>query len=89
MYDYKRLTDDLIMINSDNAKIFSIGKSAMGKDIPCIKIGNGDKTLLLNGAHHGLEYITSGFLMRFLRELASANENGCDMLGYDVKAGNP
>ena len=77
MYDYKRLNDDLIMINSDNAKIFSIGKSSMGKDIPCIKIGSGSRALLLNGAHHGLEYITSAFLMKFVKEYIRCTDNYC------------
>jgi len=87
MYDYKRLQDDLIMINSGNAKIFPIGKSSMGKDIPCIKIGNGSKTLLLNGAHHGLEYITSVFLMKFADEYIKCTDNYhplCDIYPTEI-----
>ncbi len=76
MYDYKKLTDDLKNLHSKNIEIFSIGKSTMGKDIRCIKIGNGPRELVLNGAHHGLEYITSAFLMKFSDEyIKSADEN--------------
>lgn len=85
-YDYLRCVWEMNEFSkrTKGAEIFSIGESVMEKKIYCISYGKGRKTLFLNGAHHGLEYITSGFLMRFLRELASANENGCDMLGYDV-----
>lgn len=75
MYDYKRLLQDITALNYESAEIFSIGKSAMGKDIPCIKIGNGEHTIMLNGAHHGLEYITSALLMRFANEYCECIDN--------------
>ncbi len=86
-YDYSRCVWEMneFVKRTNGAEIFSIGESVMEKKIYCISYGKGKKTLFLNGAHHGLEYITSGFLMRFLRELAAAYESGCDMLGYDVK----
>lgn len=86
-YDYNRCmseTDELCKKNED-MEMFSIGESVMEKKIYCITYGKGDKKLFVNGAHHGLEYITSAFLMRFLRELVSAVKNGEDMLGYDAK----
>lgn len=85
-YDYKRCVWEIneFAKRAKGAELFSIGESVMEKKIYCIGYGSGKKTLFLNGAHHGLEYITSGFLMRFLRELALAHESSCDMLGYDV-----
>lgn len=54
-YDYARMLKDIEML-TDNYNIierFSIGKSVMQKDIPCLKIGKGKKKLLLSGAYHG------------------------------------
>ena len=56
-YDYGRMLKDIEML-TDNYNIierYSIGKSVMQKDIPCLKIGKGQKKLLLSGAYHGLE----------------------------------
>lgn len=69
-YDYKRLRNE-IKILTDNYELIqssSIGQSVMGKEIPCLKTGSGEKKLLLIGSHHGLEYLTSAFLMRFLSQ---------------------
>lgn len=86
-YDYNRCMSETeeFCKRVNGAEMFSIGESVMEKKIYCIKYGDGSKKLFVNGAHHGLEYITSAFLMRFLREFAQAVENGEDMLGYDVK----
>ncbi|MBR3791384.1 MAG: peptidase M14, partial [Clostridia bacterium] len=52
--------------------MFSIGESVMEKKILCLKIGTGEKKLFINGSHHGLEYLTSAFIMRFLDRLSLA-----------------
>lgn len=86
-YDYKRLVEDVEKISAKYPFIEtkSIGNSVMKKDIYCLKIGDGESKLFLNGAHHGLEYLTSAFLMKFLWEFAKAvSENG-EFFGYDAK----
>lgn len=85
-YDYKQCTEEMraFCANVPEAEMFCIGESVMEQKIYCIKYGTGDKKLLLNGAHHGLEYITSAFLMRFLRSYADSVHSCCDMLGFDA-----
>ncbi len=86
-YDYKRLVEDVEKISAKYPFIEtkSIGQSVMKKPIYCLKIGDGERKLFLNGAHHGLEYLTSAFLMKFLWEFAKAvSENG-EFFGYDAK----
>lgn len=77
-YDYTRLNEDIKSLteNYNIIESFSIGKSVMNKDIPCLKIGNGSKKLLLSGAYHGLEYLTSAFLMKFLLNYALKIKEG-------------
>jgi len=86
-YDYKRLVEDIEKLSAKYPFIEagSIGQSVMKKPIHCLKIGDGERKLFLNGAHHGLEYLTSAFLMKFLYEFAKAvSENG-EFFGYDAK----
>ena len=64
--------------------MFSIGESVMEKKILCLKIGTGEKKLFINGSHHGLEYLTSAFIMRFLDRLSLAFRDKEHMLSYDV-----
>ncbi len=86
-YDYKKCLREMkeFIKTSNDAEFFSIGESVMEKKIYCIKYGNGEKKLFLNGAHHGLEYITSAFLMRFLFDIDLNLKNGSDMWGYPLK----
>lgn len=71
-YDYSKLNEDIQSLakNYNIIETFSIGKSVMNKEIPCLKIGAGEKKLLLSGAYHGLEYLTSAFLIKFLTNYA-------------------
>ena len=46
-------------------KSFYIGKSILGKALPVLILGNGQRKFLYVGAHHGMEWITSSLLLRF------------------------
>lgn len=85
MFDYNKMQEELSELNDIITENFSIGESVMGRSIPCIKIGRGKKNIVINGAHHGLEYITSAFLISFIKKFSEALLNGEDMYGYDVK----
>lgn len=54
----------------------SLGTSILGKSIPVLTLGEGKKTLLYVGAHHGMEWITSVLLLRFVNEYAEALQSG-------------
>lgn len=85
-YCYSDLVNDLnkLINNYSFADMFSIGESVMEKKIFCIKIGIGDKKLFINGSHHGLEYLTSAFIMKFFDELSKAYQNKDSLFSYDV-----
>lgn len=86
-YDYKQMVKEAeaLVKRYPEAELFSIGESVMEKKIFCIKVGTGTKKLFINGAHHGLEYLTAAFVVRFLREYLERLETGADFYGYDVK----
>lgn len=87
-YDYRKCVSQINEFAAANpdAGVFSIGESVMEQKLYCISYGKGERKLFLNGSHHGLEYITSAFLMQFLREYARCLKDGEPMLGYDARA---
>ncbi len=52
-----------------------LGESMMGRAIPIIALGEGKKAVLYVGAHHGMEWVTSLVLLRFLREYCELYES--------------
>ena len=53
-----------------------MGSSLMGRSIPIICLGEGEKGILYVGAHHGMEWITSAILLRFINEYAESLRDG-------------
>lgn len=51
-----------------------IGTSILDRPIPILHIGNGARRVLYVGAHHGMEWITSLLLTRFLEELCEITQ---------------
>lgn len=71
-YDYKQLINDSKRLTAryNFIDFYSIGESVMENKIYCLKIGKGKRKIFINGAHHGLEHLTSAFIMRFIEEYA-------------------
>lgn len=85
-YDYEQFCHDIEKMceTYQFVESFSIGESVMEKQLYCLKIGDGDKKLFVNGAHHGLEYLTSAFIMRFLNDYAASILHHSPFFGYDA-----
>lgn len=64
-------------------RLFSIGRSVRGRQLFCIKHGSGRRRLLLCGAHHGTEWMTSMVLMRFLNDLLSPAGDAAPDIPFD------
>ncbi len=86
-YTFEKLENDLK--NLIKAYPFirwgSIGKSVWGRELYYIKLGYGNKRISYNGAHHGMEYITSAMLMGFVSDFMYAMQSGKPLGGYNVK----
>lgn len=67
-------------------EVNSIGSSVEGRDLTLLKIGSGDEKLLLVGAHHAREYITSTYLMNAVDKYLSAAAKGEQVGGYNIAA---
>lgn len=52
-----------------------LGESILGRGIPIVTLGQGEKEILYVGAHHGMEWITSMILSRFINEFCELAES--------------
>lgn len=86
-YDYNMLIKDCNMLVKEYGfcDFYSVSESVMEKKLCCLRVGSGSKKIFVNGAHHGLEYLTSAFIVRFFESYCKAYADNTDFFGYDVK----
>jgi len=75
-YSYKEFQQDVWLLKSkykDRLQVQTIGSSEYGRKLYAIRIGSGKKNILMIGAHHGREWITSLLLMTMIEQYASTS----------------
>ena len=65
--------------------IGNIGYSVLGKPIPYIKMGNGEKEVMYSGTIHANELINSVVLMKFVEDFSKAYKNNDEIYGYNAR----
>ena len=63
----------------------SAGKSVLGKDIPYVRVGRGQKEVFYSAAIHANEWITSIILLEFLHEYCNAILNNSIIGGFSAR----
>lgn len=88
-FDYRLLTKtlDLLCERYPFLRRFSIGQSVAGREIHAVRIGRNTDNVLLAGAFHSSEHITTNVLVKFIEELCLAFENDGAVEGINVKKG--
>lgn len=74
-YSYQTMTRDLEVLEAMYPNLISVvssGKSVQGRDIPVVKLGNGDKKVMFNGSFHAREHMTTNVMMNMIDEYARA-----------------
>lgn len=71
-YTYDTLCEDVKRLAGTYGflEVFSLGSSVAGRSLFALRWGKGAKRIFLNGAHHGMEWITSLLLMQILAEFS-------------------
>ena len=85
-YDYTGLRADLNRLLELYPFIAyrNIGNTVMGKPMPEIRVGKGDRQVHVNGSFHANEWITTSTLIRFLNHYLLAITNNTDIRGLQM-----
>jgi g-D-glutamyl-meso-diaminopimelate peptidase len=85
-YSYDILKQDIAEIHDTYKKVEvkDIGKTHFGRTIYAIKLGEGKQSIVLIGAHHGREWMTSMLLMKKIEGYAKAYQNQTDFGNYST-----
>lgn len=62
-------------------QVQNIGSSVLGKNIPLLSLGEGDKCVLYVGALNGMDWMTTILLLRFINEYAEYYRTGRQIYG--------
>lgn len=79
VYTYDALTEDMIDLSKmypDLITYQSLTTTPYGRNVWAMKVGTGEITILINGAHHAREWLTSALLMKMIETYADAYTNG-------------
>ena len=60
----EKMTDEISRLDGYRGEMW-VGKSIMGEPLAAYPVGDGEKIILLVGAHHGAEHITANLLFAF------------------------
>ena len=74
VYTYEQLEKDLNTLKREYPEAISIqkiGLSELGRNIWAVKLGKGKRGILLIGAHHGREWLTTMLLMTMMEKYAT------------------
>lgn len=88
-YSYEQMLSDaqtLADTYPDLIATDTIGQSVEGRELLLVKLGKGEKQLMLAGTHHAREYITTTYLMEIIDEYARCYAANESFGGYDIKA---
>lgn len=64
---------------------FTIGRSALGRDLFCLSFGEGRAEVMYNASHHANEWITTPVLLKYIEKLAKAYAFGGDVGGQNAR----
>ena len=83
-YNYGCLEKEIDILKKlyPNTEWGTIGKSVCGKELFYIRLGHGKKAISFNGAHHGMEWITSAMLMRFVKDYLLCEKENKPLGGF-------
>ena len=87
-FDYDVMQETLLKLKSKYhfLEVGSIGNSLLGRSIPLVTIGNGTKSALYIGSHHGMEWITAQLLMKFVADFLGAERKNAGLGGFLPRA---
>ena len=86
-YTYEIMKSDIYKLNITYPflQVQNIGFSILGKQLPIIRLGRGEKEVFYSASFHANEWITSIVLMKFIEDYCIAYTNKSNLFGYNVR----
>lgn len=66
-------------------EVEKIGESVQGRSIYALRVGNGEKEILMDAAMHAREHMTTNVLMEMIDQYTVSYRKGTNYAGYNVK----
>lgn len=84
MTDHQALTE-FISVPREGMEVFCIGRSILGRDIPVISLGKGERAVLYVGGIRGTQSGASGLLLEFVRDYLQQYERNATVYEYAMQ----
>ena len=87
-YTYETMISNLHELNSTYPflQIQNAGYSVLGKSIPVVRLGRGQRKVFYSASFHANEWITSVLLMKFIEDYCIDYINNSRILGYRIRS---
>ena len=87
IYPYQTMVNDITELKNRYPflEVGNIGYTVLGKPIPYIRIGIGEKEVMYNASFHANEWITTVVLMKFIEDFCKSYISGTDIFGYSAR----
>ncbi|WP_171038135.1 M14 family metallopeptidase [Aquibacillus sediminis] len=86
VYSYTQMQQDIELLQQGYPSLINvetIGKSVDGRSIYALKLGNGNREIFMNGAHHAREWLTTSVLMQMIDVYCQAYVQNSTIGDYD------
>ena len=86
-YTYNIMINDIIELKNRYPflEMGNIGYSVLGKPIPYIRLGIGEKEVMYSASFHANEWITTVVLMKFIEDFCKAYEINGSIYNYNAR----
>jgi len=88
LHDYERMTAELKQLEKENpkdVKLRSFGKSVEDRDVWCVEIGHGKKTLFVSCRMHADELMGTESMLDYMSKLAPSREKEATRIKEEAK----
>ena len=86
-YTYEIMKSDIYELNITYPflQVQNIGFSILGKQLPIIRLGRGEKEVFYSASFHANEWITSVILMKFIEDYCTTYTNNSNLFNYNIR----